>query len=337
MPRQDSPSTQATNRHANMVLATEAPPLDTSKLRYDYSDVAAVHRRTVMTAAVDILTHGNRAKQSIVAMGQRLIEVKALLPEGTFTRWITTEFELSSRMAQNFMNVARQYGDRPEIISVLNDTVLYLLAAPSTPEAAREKVEHAAASGKRVTVGFAKEVIRKAKPEPHTPMATLENMIVEWAYNHAVETNFAHDEVLKFIAEGKTTRADKERGRMAKWLIEQGCHWREGDLEHATKRVWERRQLEARQAQARTVYVEPTTPAIVPEEAASEMRESAERSRRVREDIDLSPAKNAPTAVLAIPMEVQEAVRLVCNALERRAGPQPEIDTLRVWLNSLST
>jgi hypothetical protein len=36
---------------------------------------------------------------------------------------------------------------------------------------------------------------------------------------------------------------------------------------------------------------------------------------------------------LAIPADVAEAVRLVCNALERRMGPQLEIDTLRRWLD----
>lgn len=135
-------------------------------LRYDYGAIDDRHRQLVQDAALDILAHGRRAKDSIVAMGQRLIEVKAILPEWTFTAWLKTEFELSERMAQNLMNVAREYGERPEIISVLSDTVLYLLAAPSTPDAARAEVEAIAVTeGKSPKVARAKRIV-KAHKEP---------------------------------------------------------------------------------------------------------------------------------------------------------------------------
>jgi hypothetical protein len=35
----------------------------------------------------------------------------------------------------------------------------------------------------------------------------------------------------------------------------------------------------------------------------------------------------------AIPADVAEAARLICNALEARMGAQPEIDTWRNWLD----
>lgn len=136
-------------------------------LRYDYDLVEAEHRQTVRDASLEILAAGRRAKENIVTMGQKLIDVKAILPDWTFTDWLTKEFELSDRMAQNMMNVARQYGERPEIISVLNDTVLYLLSAPSTPEAARIEVEEMAVTlGKSPKVAAVKRIVKAHKPEP---------------------------------------------------------------------------------------------------------------------------------------------------------------------------
>jgi hypothetical protein len=136
-------------------------------LRYDYGQIDEDKREQVQEAALDILAHGKRAKESIIGMGQRLIDVKAILPEWTFTAWVKTEFELSDRMAQNMMNVARQYGERPEIISVLNDTVLYLLSAPSTPESARDEIEQIAITeGKSPKVARVQRVVKAHKSEP---------------------------------------------------------------------------------------------------------------------------------------------------------------------------
>lgn len=139
-------------------------------LRYDYGQIDEDKREQVQEAALDILAHGKRAKESIIGMGQRLIDVKAILPEWTFTAWVKTEFELSDRMAQNMMNVARQYGERPEIISVLNDTVLYLLSAPSTPESARAEIEQIAVTeGKSPKVARVQRVVKAHKSAASEP------------------------------------------------------------------------------------------------------------------------------------------------------------------------
>lgn len=65
---------------------------------------------------------------------------------------IEAEFEMTDRSALSFVRVAQLYGDKSEIISDLPPTVLYALAAPSTPEEVREKVEKDVADGKQVTV-----------------------------------------------------------------------------------------------------------------------------------------------------------------------------------------
>lgn len=241
------------------VIETEMQPaVMMQQLGFDYTQIDEACRDEVQAAARSIHQLERGVMTGLIAIGKRLIEVKGMLPHGQFAEWCEAEFELQPRMAQNLMNVAREYGDgqKRNIISLFSPTVGYLLAAPSTPEDARAEVEQAAASGQRVTVEFAKEVVRKARPEPDTPLLTLENMIYEWVCNHARETSYNEDDVLRFVAEGATTRADKERKRMATWLTARGCTWREGILERSTRRMWERRQRELRQAQAQTVYVE---------------------------------------------------------------------------------
>src|SRR4051794_25293440 len=89
-------------------------------LRYDYSTLEEQHRERVQMAALEILAHGEKLKQNIITIGKRLLEVKEIMP-GKFTAWFIEEFNLSDRMAQNMMNVAREYGERPETVSGLSD------------------------------------------------------------------------------------------------------------------------------------------------------------------------------------------------------------------------
>lgn len=134
-------------------------------LRYDYGQVEEQHRERVQMAALDILAHGEKLKQNIITIGKRLLEVKEIMP-GKFTAWFIEEFNLSDRMAQNMMNVAREYGERPETVSGLSDSVLYVLAAPSTPPEVRLQVETAfKETGKAPSRTEVKRVVKAHKPE----------------------------------------------------------------------------------------------------------------------------------------------------------------------------
>ncbi len=142
-------------------------------LTYDYSQIADEHRATVRGAATDIKRRTVRAQADLILAGQRLTEVKDLLPHGQFEKWIGAEFNMSLRMAQNLMSVAEVYAGKSEIIAFLQPTVLYMLAAPSVPEAARvEVIEQAQATGKPPSVAEVKATIathRPPKPSPPAP------------------------------------------------------------------------------------------------------------------------------------------------------------------------
>lgn len=164
MTRQPTPA----NILADVLTADVATPDRTAlrnRLRWDYSQVAPVDRKAVEDAAVDILANGQRAMESASAAGRRLIEAKRILNHGQFGDWIETEFGMTQRMAQMWMNIARTFDGKSEIISLFSETAIALLAAPSTPEPAREQaIQEAQDTGKSPSVQRTKEIIAEHKP-----------------------------------------------------------------------------------------------------------------------------------------------------------------------------
>jgi hypothetical protein len=136
-----------------------------SQLRYDYSLIPEAQRDTVQDAAVEIVRNGQRAQESLITIGQRLVVVKDMLEHGQFSDWCQTEFDMSQRTAQRMMQVADVFGGKSDTVSFLTDSAMYLLSAPSTPEPAREQViQEAQAAGKSPTKARVQEVISQHRP-----------------------------------------------------------------------------------------------------------------------------------------------------------------------------
>ena len=68
------------------------------------------------------------------------------LPHGKFLPWIADEFEMSEDTATNFMRVYSRFGEIPKF-SEFKPSVLYTLAAPSTPDSVVEKAIEKAEAG----------------------------------------------------------------------------------------------------------------------------------------------------------------------------------------------
>lgn len=100
--------------------------------------------------------------ENIVQIGLSLIRVKEHLQHGQYLDWLSEEFEMSMSTADNFTRVAKCFNDA--IFSELDiaKSALYLLAAPSTPEKAREEALSMARQG-RVTKSIASELIQMHK------------------------------------------------------------------------------------------------------------------------------------------------------------------------------
>lgn len=157
-----------------VALASEGKELPI-QLAYDYDQVDEAHREQVKGAAVDIKRRTRRAQEDLIVAGQRLNEVKEMLPHGGWENWLNSEFEMSARTAQNMMNVADRFAGKNETVSFLNGSVLYMLAAPSVPtEAVEQVVAEAQATGASPTKARTREIIAKHKPAPAPPRLLTE-------------------------------------------------------------------------------------------------------------------------------------------------------------------
>jgi len=82
----------------------------------------------------------DRTARDIVEIGKDLIRAKELLPHGQFADWLSRQFELSHRSANQFMAAARRFGPELEAVASLPSGVMLELSSPSVPEGLVEAV-----------------------------------------------------------------------------------------------------------------------------------------------------------------------------------------------------
>jgi DNA N-6-adenine-methyltransferase (Dam). len=135
---------------------------------FDYAALDSETRIVVQQRTSEIKALMKRAASDIIEAGMKSIEVRSLLRHnkgGGFEGWIKHE-NLESRMIYHFIRVAETFGNF-ENFSKLNIGVsaLYLLAAPSTPEAARAEALARAEQGEAITYSAARDLIEQAQEE----------------------------------------------------------------------------------------------------------------------------------------------------------------------------
>jgi Protein of unknown function (DUF3102) len=112
---------------------------------------------------------GKRVIADIIEIGRLLTETKKIAGHGGWLPWLDREFGWTSDTAQNFMAVhsmVAKNGNFPDLNLPVSG--LYLLAAPSTPEEAREAVIARAESGERLSVKDVRNQIEEARTK-HAP------------------------------------------------------------------------------------------------------------------------------------------------------------------------
>ena len=140
------------------------------QLKYNYAQLDSTTAIMTRGAAVEIKAHAEHAKSSMITIGQRLTEVKALLQHGQFEDWCQVEFDMSQRTAQRMMAAAEVFGGKSDTVSLLSDSAMYMLSAPSVPEAARvEVIEQAQETGQSPTKAEVQAVLDKHKPPKPEP------------------------------------------------------------------------------------------------------------------------------------------------------------------------
>ena len=131
---------------------------------FDYAGLDPETRIVVRQKTGEIRDRTKRAAQQVVEIGQRLAEVKARLGHGAFGRWLEAEFDWTDQTARRFMWVAERFGQNQQIVDFA-PSALYLLAAPTVPEGARQEALATAANGQHVSHSTARRIIEDHKPE----------------------------------------------------------------------------------------------------------------------------------------------------------------------------
>jgi Protein of unknown function (DUF3102) len=114
--------------------------------------------------ATEIRRLGKRVVGDVIEIGRRLVECRDNhLKHGEWLSWLEKEFGWTDQTARNFINVYEQSKSKNFLNLDLPVSSLYLLSAPSTPEAVREEVTERVKSGEVVNLATVKATIAKQK------------------------------------------------------------------------------------------------------------------------------------------------------------------------------
>ena len=114
---------------------------------------------------------GTRVIDDIIKIGHHLTEAKVLCGYGNWLSWLKREFGWSDDTARRFMQVFELSNSARLRNLNLPLSGLYLLARPSTPEAARQEVFDKAESGEPVSYRRTQDIVAKHK-KPYLPSYT---------------------------------------------------------------------------------------------------------------------------------------------------------------------
>ncbi|NHC38004.1 DUF3102 domain-containing protein [Scytonema millei] len=137
---------------------------------FDYAALDVEAQIAVQKHTCDIKRMMRRTTQDIIEIGEKLIEVKQYLGFGHFSNWLIAEFGWKERTARNFMRVAEVFKSAKFADLFIASSALYHLAAPSTPESARQEALELANKGEYITYSKARSIISQ-----HQELKKLKN------------------------------------------------------------------------------------------------------------------------------------------------------------------
>ncbi|GAB1542627.1 hypothetical protein NUACC21_53010 [Scytonema sp. NUACC21] len=132
-------------------------------INFEYGILETETQVVVQQCTNEIKTLMRRNSQDIIAIGQKLIEVKQHLGHGNFRNWLKFEFSWSVSAATKFMQVAEQFKCVNFTYLKIAASTLYLIAAPSTPKEARAEVLKRASDGENISYAKAKAILSQYK------------------------------------------------------------------------------------------------------------------------------------------------------------------------------
>ena len=109
--------------------------------------------RPVMTEHADAIRRlGKQTIENVVEIGRRLTECKRICGHGNWLPWLEREFGWTEMTATRFINVYEMSKSNKLLDLDLPISAIYLLATPSTPEAAKIEIVERAQAGEPLPV-----------------------------------------------------------------------------------------------------------------------------------------------------------------------------------------
>ncbi|TCT16373.1 DUF3102 family protein [Natranaerovirga pectinivora] len=75
----------------------------------------------------EILYQKQQTVKSILEIGKNLIAAKQIVEHGEWTKWLTNKVDFSDRTAQKFIKCYKEFSQKPNLISDLNQTKIFAL------------------------------------------------------------------------------------------------------------------------------------------------------------------------------------------------------------------
>ncbi|MBD2534574.1 DUF3102 domain-containing protein [Nostoc flagelliforme FACHB-838] len=132
----------------------------------DFKTIEEKQQRLVILAE-DTRRRLKRSAMDIYCIGLNLLEAQNIIEHGEFLSWLRQEFAMGKTSAYEFINVAKAFESKfpiiGNLINSITPTALCKLAAPSTPEAARDEAIYLVKTGEIVDPKVVKNLINKYK------------------------------------------------------------------------------------------------------------------------------------------------------------------------------
>ena len=133
---------------------------------FNYAAIDSETRMFLQERARDIKERLRNTARTAWEIGQNLVEVRERLNYGYFVSWLRAEFEWSERTGYNYINIFESFGSFANVAKLetaASASALYLLAAPSTPQDARQEALKLVGGGKILSYKEAKTIVTRHK------------------------------------------------------------------------------------------------------------------------------------------------------------------------------
>lgn len=141
---------------------------DISKYAATLNQPAPAENRDIETITAEIIQLKQNAGNAILAIGQRLIEAKAMLPHGAWLPWLEEQVDFTDRTARKFMLLAREWTNRKALSDLGATKALTLLALPPEERETFMAESHLVGGEEKTVVDMTSRELEKAIKERDT-------------------------------------------------------------------------------------------------------------------------------------------------------------------------